>query len=145
MSVDFQRLESVRARRRSERRRWLGFVVALATATVIIAAVQVAAPVLPDWNDLVPFLSRGASLLRETRGRVEAIERDTRTLRIASGFFGLGSVELVVTDRTLIVVGEKEGGFGDLRPGESVVAAYERGRPPQATRVEVLPARQPEH
>jgi hypothetical protein len=138
MSVDFQRFESVRARQRSERRRWLGFLAALAVATVIVTTFQVAGPTLPGWSEIVPFLT-GASLPREARGRVDSIERDTRTIRIASGFLGLSSVALVVTETTLIVVGEKEGGFGDIRQGEPVVAAYETGRRPlQATRVEVM-------
>ena len=74
------------------------------------------------------LLSRGTSLVVEARGRVEMVERDTRTIRISSGFLGLTSVALVVTEDTLIVVGDKEGGFGDIRLGEPVVAAYEIGR-----------------
>ena len=141
-SVDFQRFESVRARRRSERRRWLSFLAALSVAAVVIATIQVAGPTLPGWSEIVPFLT-GASLPREARGRVDSIERDTRTIRIASGFLGLSSVALVITEATLIVVGEKEGGFGDIQQGEPVVVAYETGRRPlQATRVEVvLPAK----
>jgi len=138
MSVGFQRFESVRARRRSERRRWLGVLVALAAAMVVVAALQIAGPTLPGWSEIIPFLT-GASLPREARGRVDSIERDTRTIRITSGLLGLSSVALVVTETTLIVVGEKEGGFGDIRQGEPVVAAYETGRRPlHATRVEVM-------
>jgi hypothetical protein len=145
MSVDFQRFQTVRSRQRSERRRWLSFLSALAVATVLIAAIQVAGPIMPGWAGIARLLSRGASLVGEARGRVELVERDTRTIRIASGFLGLTSVALVVTEDTLIVVGEKEGGFGDIRLGEPVVAAYEIGRDPlQAKRVEVvLPARAP--
>ena len=145
MSVDFQRFQSVRARQRSERRRWLSFLSALAVAAVIIAAIQVAGPPMPGWEGIARLLSRGASLVGEARGRVEMVERDTRTIRIASGFLGLTSVALIVTEDTLIVVGEKEGGFGDIRLGEPVVAAYEIGRDAlQAKRVEmVLPARAP--
>jgi len=146
MSVDFQRFESVRARQRSERRRWLSFVGALAGAMVIVAAFQIAGPILPAWSEISPFLS-GASLSREARGRVDSIERDTRIIHIRSGFLGLSSVALVVTQSTLIVVGDKEGGFGDIHPGEPVVAAYGTGhRPLHATRVEVmLPGKTPSH
>jgi hypothetical protein len=145
MSVDFQRFESVRARQRSERRRWLSLLSALAVIAVIVAVIQVAGPATPGWAGIVQLLNRGASLVVEARGRVEVVERETRTIRIASGFLGLTSVALVVTENTLIVVGEKEGGFGDIRPGEPVIAAYEIGhRPLQAMRVEVvLPARAP--
>jgi hypothetical protein len=138
MTIEFQRFESVRARQRSERRRWRSLLGALAVAVVIVATFQVAGPTLPGWSEVVPYLS-GASLPREARGRVDSIERDTRTIRVVSGFLGLGSVALVVSDTTLIVVGDKEGGFGDIRPGEPVVAVYETGRRPlQATRVEVM-------
>ena len=145
MSVDFQRFESVRARQRSERRRWLGLLAALAVAVVAIAVIQVAAPMTPWWGGVMSLLSRGASIVGEARGRVERVERDTRTIRISSGFLGLTSVALVITENTLIVVGEKEGGFGDIRLGEPVVAAYEIGRGPlRAKRVEiVLPATVP--
>jgi hypothetical protein len=143
-SVDFQRFQSVRARRRSERRRWLSFVAALSVAAVIIGAIQIAGPTLPGWREIVPFLT-GASLLREARGRVDAIERDTQTIRIASGLFGMSSVALVVTEATLVVVGEKEGGFGDIQQGEPVVASYETGRRPlHATRVEVVVPSRPQ-
>lgn len=145
MSMEFQRFESVRAHQRSERRRWRSVLAALAGAAVIFAVIQVAGP--PWWGGVVSLLSRGTSMVVEARGRVEMVERDTRTIRIASGFLGLASVALVVTENTLIVVGDKEGGFGDIRLGEPVVAAYENGRRPlHAKRVEVvLPAKAPGH
>ena len=34
----------------------------------------------------------------EARGRVDVIERETRTIRITSGFLGLTSVALIVTE-----------------------------------------------
>jgi hypothetical protein len=40
-------------------------------------------------------------------------------------FLGLIPVELVVTPETLMVVGDKEGGFADIREGERVVGIYE--------------------
>ena len=118
MSLDFQRLETVRARQRSQRKRWVSVLSILAGAAVVVALIQLAASVMPAWRDIVPLLSRGAALV-EARGRVETIERETRTIRISSGFLGLTSVALVVTEETLIVVGEKEGGFGDIRAGRA--------------------------
>ena len=51
------------------------------------------------------------------------------------------SIDLVVTPETLIVVGDKEGGFGDLREGDRVIATYEvRPDTLWAKRVEVSPA-----
>jgi hypothetical protein len=47
------------------------------------------------------------------------------------------SIALVVTPETLIVVGDKEGGFGDIHEGDRVVAAYDPSLL-HARRVEVL-------
>jgi hypothetical protein len=143
MSLDFQRLASVRARRRARRKRWLSALSALAVAAVIIAASRLAGPMMPGWlpsfERIVPLLSRGASLVGEARGWVEMVEPETGIIRVSSGFLGLRSVALVVTEDTLILVGEKEGGFGDIRQGERIVAAYEVGPDTlQAKRVEVF-------
>jgi hypothetical protein len=143
MSVDFQRLERVRAARRSsQRKRWARIVstLALAAATVTVST-HVA-------TRTVPVLSRGAALvgqaLGETRGQVEAVEPVAGIIRVSSGFLGLLSVDLVVRPETLIVVGDKEGGFGDLREGQRVVATYEiRPGALRATRVEVFGRAEP--
>ena len=124
MSIDFQRLERVRAARRSARRkRW---VRGSSTLAMILALAAVGQRVA---SREVPVLSHGAALvgqaLGEARGRVHTVEPAAGLVRIASGFLGLLSVELLVTPDTLIVVGDKEGGFGDLREGEPVVATYE--------------------
>jgi hypothetical protein len=69
------------------------------------------------------------------------VEPETGVIRVSSGFLGLMSVELVVTPETLIVVGDKEGGFTNIREGERVVATYEvRPDTLWAKRVEVSPA-----
>ena len=78
---------------------------------------------------------------RVVSGWVKTIEADTAIMRISSGLFGLMSIALRVTPETLIVVGDKEGGFGDIRPGEQVVASYQlRQGVPEARRVEVFPS-----
>jgi len=147
MSVDFQRLERVRARQYSRRRRWLRGVSTLAVAAVILAVGRLVVPMVPGLLPALarnlPLLSRGASLvgevLAEAKGRVEIVEGAAGIIRISSGFLGLMSVELVVTPETLIVVGDKEGGFGDLREGEHVIATYEvRPDTLWAKRVEVF-------
>ena len=143
MSVDFQRLERVRAARRSSRRqRWMRIVSTLA---LVAATVTVSTRV---GTRTVPFLSRGAALvgaaLGEARGRVDAVEPVGGIIRVSSGFLGLLSIDLVVRPETLIVVGDKEGGFGDLRQGQRVVATYEIGPDAlHATRVEVFGRREP--
>ena len=133
MSVDFQRLEHVRARQYSRRRRLLRGLSTLVIAAVILAVARLVVPMVPGLLPLLernlPLLNRGASLvgqvLAEAQGRVETVERATGIIRVSSGFLGLMSVELVVTPETLIVVGDKEGGFGDLREGDHVIATYE--------------------
>jgi hypothetical protein len=143
MSIDFQRLERVRtARRGSQRKRWVKIVSTLA---LVAATVAVSAGVV---TRTVPFLSRGAALvgeaLGEARGQVEAVEPVAGIVRVSSGFLGLLSVDLVVSPETLIVIGDKEGGFGDLREGQRVVATYEiRPDALRATRVEVFGRSEP--
>jgi hypothetical protein len=143
MGIDFQRLERVRAARRSsQRKRWVKIVstLALAAATVTVSTRVV--------TRTVPFLGRGAALvgeaLGEARGRVDVVEPVAGIIRVSSGFLGLLSVDLVVRTETLIVVGDKEGGFGDLREGQRVVATYEiRPDALRATRVEVFGRSEP--
>ena len=132
MSVDFQRLERVRARQYSRRRRRLRGLSTLVVAAVILAVSRLVVPMVPG---LV------GEVLAEARGRVEMVEPETGVIRVSSGFLGLMSVELVVTPETLIVVGDKEGGFTNIREGERVVATYEvRPDTLWAKRVEVAPA-----
>ena len=149
MSADFQRLASVRARQRSRRMRGVQAVSALGMGAGLIALGWLAAPKLPGL--LLPMLGQGVAALSpaawlvvdahgEARGRVETVEPHTGIIRVSSGFLGLMSVALLVTPETLIVVGDKEGGFGDIRQGERVVAAYEARRGAlEAKRVEVFP------
>jgi hypothetical protein len=139
MSVCFQRLERVRARQSFRRKRWARVLGALGVATSVVLswlAVPMTATRIP-LPPLVPsrlehhlgFLSGGASMMGgghgEADGRVEAVEPAPGIVRVSSGFLGLLSLELLVTPETLIVVGDKEGGFGDIRPGERVTATYE--------------------
>lgn len=147
MSLDFQRLERVRARQCSRRKRWLRGLSTLGMAAVILAVSRLVVPMipglLPALERNLPLLSRGASLvgevLAEARGRVVTVEPETGVIRISSGFLGLMSVELVVTPETLIVVGDKEGGFANIREGKRVVATYEvRPDTLWAKRVEVF-------
>lgn len=116
-------------------------------AAVILAVSRLVVPMipglLPALERNLPLLSRGASLvgevLAEARGRVVTVEPETGVIRVSSGFLGLLSVELVVTPETLIVVGDKEGGFANIREGKRVVATYEvRPDTLWAKRVEVV-------
>jgi hypothetical protein len=149
MSADFERLAAVRARLRARRRRWLRAAAAGGVAATLAMAAVGAARLMP--GQLLTALAPGLSALvrsawsmgtahGEARGWVETVEPDTGIVRVSSGFLGLMSVVLRVTPDTLIVVGNKEGGFGDIRLGERVSAAYEvHPGALQARRVEVFP------
>jgi hypothetical protein len=149
MSADFQRLASVRARQRSRRTRWVRAVAALGMGTGLIALGWLVVPRLPGL--LLPVLGQGVASLSpaawlvvdahgEARGWVETVEPHTGIIRVSSGVLGLMSVALLVTPETLIVVRDKEGGFGDIRQGERVVAADEVRRGAlEAKRVEMFP------
>jgi hypothetical protein len=145
MSLDFQRLARVRERRQSRRKRLLRIGSTLVVASALLAGGQLVAPILPGGllasllEQHVPWLSTGLSPVGEAQGRVQTVEAKAGIIHVSSGFLGLMSVPLVVTSDTLIVVGDKEGGFGDLREGARVKAVYDVGRDIlRAKRVEVL-------
>ena len=147
--AEFQRLASVRARLQS-RRRWRvaalsGFVIGVA-----ILALNPVRQVMPGrsgasaverilWSlgAVPPDGARG-----EIRGMVTATERPTGRIAIGAGMFGLLSVPFAVTADTRIVVGDKQGGFGDILESQDVSVTYEVRRGiPEATRVEIVDAR----
>ena len=130
MSVEFQRLADVRARRSARRRRRLRALSIGGVAGAILAASGLAARSLPAGRE-------ASAVDEEARGPVSVVQPAAGIIRIASGFLGLMSVDLKITAETVIVVGDKEGGLGDLR-GE-VRAVYDRGSAPwRAKRVELL-------
>jgi hypothetical protein len=149
VSADFQRLASVRARQQTRRKHWLTAVAAVVVGAVVVGAGGVAVSLKP--GQLLTAFAPGVSALGrsgwlmgagpgETQGWVHTVEPDTGIVRLSSGFLGLMSVVLWVTPDTLIVVGNKEGGFGDIRLGERVSAAYDvQPGALRARRVEVFP------
>jgi hypothetical protein len=148
MSDDFRRLEEVRSRLRSRRRRRLG-AAAITTGAAALAAVSaLPAPTVTGFllsrsGRPVAPLSLSVSLVDDVRGQVtgwvKAVAPESGIIRVSSGTFGLRSLALVVTPETIIIVGDKEGGFGDIREGARVEAAY-AGHPGglRARRVEVF-------
>ena len=61
-----------------------------------------------------------------TRGRVWKTDFESRTVRVGGGLFGRDAVPFTVSSQTRVVVGEKEGAFGDLHEGVSVRIQYVR-------------------
>jgi hypothetical protein len=152
VSGDFERLTAIRAQLRARRLRWLRVAAASGAAAMVAMTVVGASRLLPGQL-LTAFAPGLAALGRtawsmgtahgEAQGWVQMVEPDTGIIRVSSGFLGLVSIVLRVTPDTLIVVGDKEGGFGDIRPGERVNADYDvRPDALHARRVEVfLPGR----
>lgn len=145
MSLDFQRLARVRERRQSRRRRLVRVGSILIVGSGLLAGGLLVSPILPGaylaslLEQHVPWPSTSVAPMGEAQGRVQTVEAKAGIIHVSSGFLGLTSIPLVVTSDTLIVVGDKEGGFGDLREGERVKAVYDVGRDVlRAKRVEVL-------
>lgn len=144
---EFHRLASVRARRSRRHRGAVVTTIVAAAALVALSwpvALRLHGPSLrnlaPPALALIPTAFQATATQGEARGSVTTVEAEGRVVHVSSGFLGLLSIPLVVTPETVIVVGDKEGGFGDIRPGERVIAAYEiRERGPEATRIELVP------
>ena len=108
MSDDFRRLEEVRSRLRSRRRRRLG-AAAITTGAAALAAVSaLAAPTVTGFllsrsGRPVAPLSVSVSLVDDVRGQVtgwvKAVAPESGIIRVSSGAFGLRSLALVVTRR----------------------------------------------
>jgi hypothetical protein len=145
MDAEFQRLALVRARLQSRRRR-----LTMLWGAVLGAVVLVLGPgkhVLPARNGTSAvermLWSLGAvpadGAQGDIRGTVIATERPTGRIEVGAGVLGLLSIPFTVTADTLIVVGDKEGGFGDILESTNVIVTYEvRRRIPEATRVEIV-------
>jgi len=153
VTPEFQRLASVRARRSRRQRHVAAAVVCVGVAMFVISGLvarQLPGPTpLELARRVVAVDSAGwltAPASNEARGSVATIELDTHVVSLSAGFLGLMSIPLLVTPETLIVVGDKEGGFGDLRLGERVIATYQaRAGALEALRIELVPlARTPQ-
>jgi hypothetical protein len=101
----------------------VGAVAMMAGGLVLTAAVVTGPHLLASEPDLRP--GPDGSRIGEADGWVMSANRSTNVVRISSSFLGLSSVRLMVTPETLIVVGDREGGFGDVSEGRRVRAAYE--------------------
>jgi hypothetical protein len=106
-------------------------VVKRVLATMVVAMVivflvdLVAGPVFSFSTQAWPPARQGDKLIGGIRGVVKATDPAANTVRISSGFLGLGSLLVVVTPETTIAVNGKFGGFGDLDRGQGVRVTYE--------------------
>ncbi len=124
------------AKLRGGRALWLG---AMAVALALVVAVTLARRPL-DWRWLVPAQSVGDNApAGQLEGRVWKVDPDAGTIHVSARIFGLGATPLVVTSETLVVVGAKEGGLGDLREGLRVRVRWEKRQDARLARtVEVV-------
>jgi hypothetical protein len=67
----------------------------------------------------------GDRLVGETTGYVTKVDAEDGMLHVAASIFGLRSVSVHVHRDTTILVGEKQGGLGDLLPGILVRVGYQ--------------------
>jgi hypothetical protein len=68
---------------------------------------------------------RAGRMIGAVEGTIKGADASTGTVRMPSGFLGLLSLAVLVTEQTKIVVADKLGGFGDLEPGRIVHITYE--------------------
>ena len=84
---------------------------------------------LCGWYDSVTPSAAVDDRAGQARGRVGKVEPLTKTIHVSPNLFGIRAVPFTLDEDTRIVVGDKEGGFGDFRDGVLVKIVYQR-RPP---------------
>lgn len=99
---------------------------AIVFGTVMIVPATIALLWACGWYSSVPRASAVEASAGVIQGDVRAVEADSWTVSVSMNPFGFGAIPVSVTPETTIVVGDKEGGFGDLYPGTSVRITYER-------------------
>lgn len=113
-----------RTRRRALFLRTIGITTVAILALVV--AIQIGVRLLDGPTSAERSSRRAPSTgPHEYAGRVRKVEPDTRTLQLSSGILGLGTMTFSLSDETRILVGEKEGGLGDLRAGARVRVVLE--------------------
>jgi hypothetical protein len=95
-------------------------------ATAAILPGLVFALWLSGWYDNVPSSLAMHDPAGEAQGRVWKVEPSTSTIYVSPRIFGVGAVPVRLSEDTRILVGDKEGGFGDLHEGVRVNIVYER-------------------
>lgn len=95
-------------------------------ATIMIVPVTIAVLWACGWYSSVPRASALEASAGVVQGDVSTVEADTATVNVSTSLFGFTTIPFTVTRDTAIVVGDKEGGFGDLYPGIPVRITYER-------------------
>ena len=98
----------------------------LVIATIMIVPVTIAVLWTCGWYSSEPWASALEASAGVMEGDVWTAEPNTATVNVSTNPFGFGAIAFIVSRETAIVVGDKEGGFGDLSPGTPVRITYER-------------------
>ena len=91
-----------------------------ATLAALVIAFFPALVLFLWWIGWYSDLSGELGMSGARDGAVAEIERDASVVYVAAMPFGLKAKPFRVTGETLVLVGEREGGFGDLAPGARV-------------------------
>ena len=91
-----------------------------ATLAALVIAFFPALVLFLWWIGWYSDLSGELGMSGARDGAVAEIERDANVVYVAAMPFGLKAKPFRVTGETLVLVGEREGGFGDLAPGTRV-------------------------
>ena len=106
-------------------RRVIELSVVVATAAILPGLVL--GLWLSGWYDSVRR-SPADNHADEARGRVGKVDPFERTIHVRTNVFGMGAVAFTLSEDTRIVVGDKDGGFGDFHDGVLVKIVYQRRR-----------------
>ena len=85
----------------------------------------VAGPFFSLSTNSWPVERHGTALVGGVQGPIKGTESGTGTVRVASGFLGLRSLSIIITEQTKIPIDGKLGGIGDLDRGQLVRISYE--------------------
>ena len=115
-------------------------LLGVTSALVIVVAVLAVFPAARVWPPTAsaPVTTSGAVVTGEASGRVKRAEAATRTIELSVGSLGFGVMTMKVDPDTAIFVGDREGGFGDIREGLRVRVAYELPRGTQVARTRAI-------
>ena len=98
------------------------------TATVAVLPVTVFVLWSCGWYSGISAARAADTRLSEHEGIVWRLDREpaAETLHVSSNRFGDDAVAVALTPHTLILVGDKEGGVGDLGKGARIRVVYQR-------------------
>lgn len=96
------------------------------TLGAVLAAAPALAQMQPSPSRPGPPASAPAEKkILEVEGKVSQVDHAKKTLKISSGFLGLGGATMSLTDETKVQVNGKDASIAEIRQGTKVKATYE--------------------